>query len=125
MSLHKFEREGRKEGLFASYFNLSRDQKDLLVKSRVIDSKCIKAVYAPGRIVQWKLPIARLTFCSSHPQACSTEERKRDFEKIFAHYDVVSVRLCVVLATFREQACLAPVWGCPIHPAPDLNVYDE
>lgn len=27
------------------------------------------------------------TFCS---QACSQEDRKRDFEKIFAHYDVVS-----------------------------------
>uniref|UniRef100_A0A452RHF4 Secretagogin, EF-hand calcium binding protein n=1 Tax=Ursus americanus TaxID=9643 RepID=A0A452RHF4_URSAM len=47
--------------------------------------------------------------------ACSTEERKRDFEKIFAHYDVVSVSFWVVLATCREQACLAPLWGHPTH----------
>uniref|UniRef100_A0A673TXE6 Secretagogin, EF-hand calcium binding protein n=1 Tax=Suricata suricatta TaxID=37032 RepID=A0A673TXE6_SURSU len=48
----------------------------------------IKVVYDPGRIERQKLPDAGLTFCSLHPQACSTEERKRDFEKIFAHYDV-------------------------------------
>lgn len=28
--------------------------------------------------------------CPLRMQACSTEERRRDFEKIFAHYDVVS-----------------------------------
>lgn len=32
-------------------------------------------------------------------QACSHEDRRRDFEKIFAHYDVVSLNLDVDLFT--------------------------
>ena len=52
-------------------------------------------------IVQLSLPLGGLTYYFLHIQACSTEERKRDFEKIFAHYDVVSISFCVVLTTFR------------------------
>lgn len=41
-------------------------------------------------------------------QACSTEERRRDFEKIFAHYDVVSVPLYTVPAPWRQGTGSAP-----------------
>lgn len=106
-SLHTFEREGRKEGICWCH-NWSRDRRGSLLGLRVIGSKLIKVVSDPGRTVQLKRPGAGLTYCFLHTQACSTEERKRDFEKIFAHYDVVSVSFWVVLTTWREQACLAP-----------------
>lgn len=86
-----------------------------LLGLRVTGSTFTKVVCDPGRTVQLKRPGAGLTYCFLHTQACSTEERKRDFEKIFAHYDVVSVSFWVVLATCREQACLAPLWGHPTH----------
>lgn len=40
-------------------------------------------------------------FLSSFSKACSKEERKRDFEKIFNHYDVVST----VINRETNEAC--------------------
>nr|XP_012313957.1 secretagogin isoform X1 [Aotus nancymaae] len=55
--------------------------------------------------------------------ACSSEERKRDFEKIFAHYDVVSVFLYIVLAIFEQETGLAPMWSHLTQQT--LNLHDE
>lgn len=48
-------------------------------------------------------------------QACSTEERRRDFEKIFAHYDVVSPRgnsIAVFKSHRLSMLRLTPPAGC-------------
>lgn len=55
--------------------------------------KVYKNCLRPERTVQLKFHTAGLTHCFLRTQACSAEERKRDFEKIFAHYDVVSAPL--------------------------------
>lgn len=58
---------------------------------RVVDLKLIRVAQHPMGVTRQWLCIAGLTKCFLCTQASSTEERKRDFEKIFAHYDVVSV----------------------------------
>lgn len=63
--------------------------------------------------IQFISSVSIVLMCWS--QACSQEDRKRDFEKIFAHYDVVSWILSALDFKKLQELFCSSVYNCIIY----------